>query len=159
MWQPHNPLPMQGMCTCMPWIWCDIYPKKKMSGNRNVHPPVLNFLQCTVWFCKCEVEFLSIFESAGFIFCFNNSFKICALSITYFTFREKKARSWFGTRATWESTRCRSSQRRRGNSFKFLVDLNIQMIPPVQSGRFVCHTARQLSYPTNVFILKKILEH
>lgn len=63
----------------------------------------------------------------------------CAFSIMYFIFREKKADSWSVTQATWESTRCRSSQRHLGIHLHFLFNLfnnTIQMMSPVQSGSF-----------------------
>lgn len=118
-------------------------------------PPHPGWTSCSVWFGFAHVK-LSIYPCAGFIFCFYNNSVRCALSVPCFTFREKKVPSWFGTRATWESTQCQSSQRHRGNSFNFLFDLNmIQIMSPVQSGSFSVQTARPLSYPATAIILKK----
>lgn len=119
-------------------------------------PPHRGWTSCSVWFGFAHVK-LSVYPCAGFIFCFYNNSVRFALSAPCFTFREKKVPSWFGTRDTWESTQCQSSQRHRGNSFNFLFDLNIiQIMSPVQSGSFLCHTARPLSYPATAIKLKKL---
>lgn len=86
------------------------------------------------FFTKKQVSFLFIYLV---ILIFKNNPNSCASSIMYFTFRGKKAHSWFVTRATWESTQCRSSQRHWGNHLHFLfnqLNKTIQMMSTVQSG-------------------------
>lgn len=81
---------------------------------------MFNFL---LWRFGFENVKLSIFEPAAFIFSSGNSSYLCTLSIAYFTIREKRAVSWFGIRAKWESTRCQSSQGHLGNHLNFLFNL------------------------------------
>lgn len=127
-------------------------PKNVWQPQPTPHP---GWTSCSLWFGFAHVKL-----SVGFIFCFYNNSMRCTLSVPCFTFREKKVPSWFGTRATWESTQCQCSQRHRGNSFNFLFDLSmIQIMPPVQSGSFSVPYSETIVLSSHCYQTQETLEN
>lgn len=109
-----------------------VWQHEKLSDNHNAPLPTSfceQFGFASVKFSLYLSLKMQVLFSVSFLFVrllfffFYNNHNSSAFSIKYFTFREKKAHSLFVTRATWESTQCRSSRRHLGNHLHFLFNL------------------------------------